>query len=448
MKKKYWFLLLLLGIFIFGYIKLFYSSINKAAVPSNADMVASIDVKKVIRTVVWDIVTHTSKWKIKSSSIDTTDIVDIKDVFVLPDYAQAFHVKGEPTNAWYTVLQIKDEALFTKALKQYGFTTLYNNQYTSIDKKLGISKNGNEIIVSSFAPDSTNNLNAIANTLFVKKDYLPTEKLEQITNANSHIALFVAANKFLQKDAIVKGNITNDNIILEGELIPKEVYSFIENNFAYSSNALLSMGFTQPTTTVYNAIGVTDKANISKSIGVSMDSLFMQSNKYYQLQVDGIVPRVDSAITYTYDDDFNAIQKVVVNNVDEPMYNFVVVGDSVQTILNNWTSNKTIVNENNGQLFRPMPLVKSFCTIKDKSTLEIAPKNFTKTSTNENIKAVFFANIIIQKIGDKYLKYFPDDVKNTLQKVSKANIACTKIGNTLVLKATIEKAAKGFLDFD
>jgi hypothetical protein len=448
MKKKYWFLILLLGIIIFGYIKLFYSSINKAAVPSNADMVATVDVKKVIRTVVWDIVTHTSKWKIKSSGTDNTDAVDLKDVFVLPDYAHAFHIKGEPANAWYTVLQIKDEALFTKALKQYGFTALYNNQYTSVEKKLGIVQNGKEIIVSSFAPDSTNNLNAIANTLFVKKDFLPTEKLEQITNANSHVALFVAANNFLKEDAIVKANITNDNINIDGELNPKDAFSFIENNFSSNSNAMLSLGFTQPTKSVYEAISSTDKVNISKAVGVSMDSLFIPSNKFYQLQVDGIVPRVDSAITYTYDDDFNAIQKVVVNNVDEPMYNFIVVGDSVQTILNNWTNNKTTVQDNNAQLFRPMPLVKSYCTIKDKNTLEIAPKNFTKTSTNENIKAVFFANIMFQKIGYKYLKYFPDEIKNALQKISKTNITCNKNGNTLVLTATVQKASKGFLDFD
>jgi hypothetical protein len=138
----------------------------------------------------------------------------------------------------------------------------------------------------------------------------------------------------------------------------------------------------------------------------------------------------------------------VVNNVDEPVYNFIVVGDSVQTIFNNWTSNKTIIQDNNAYLFRPMPLVKSYCNIKDKNSLEIAPKNFTKTSTNENIKAVFFANIVLQKIGDKYLKYFPDDVKNALQRVSKVNITCTNNNNTLVLKASVEKASKGFLDFD
>ncbi len=447
MKKKYWLLLLLFGIIIFGYVKLFYSSISKTNVPSNADMVATIDVKKVIRTVIWDIVTHTSKWKIKSRSTTATDAVDLKDVFVLPDYAQAFHIKGEPTNAWYTVLQIADEDLFTKALKQYGFTALFKNQYTSADKKLGIAKNGSNIIVSSFALDSANNLNALLES-FAKNSFLATEKLNQITAANSHFTMFIAADNFLQKDAIVKANITNDNILIDGELNPKAAFSFVENNFAVSDNAMMSLGFTQPTKAVYDLISRNDKINISNAIGVDTDTLFMPSNKYYQLQVNGIVPRIDSAISYTYDDDFNAIQKVVVNNVDEPMYNFVIAGDSVQSIFNNWVSNKTLVNDNGSQLFRPIPLVKSYCAIKDKNTLEIAPKNFTKTATNENIKAVFFANILIDKIGDKYLKYFPNDVKNILQKVSKVSFTCNTNNNMLVLKGNLQKANKGFLDID
>lgn len=448
MKIKYWLLLLFVGILIFGYTKLFYSSINKTAVPSNADMVATIDVKKIARTVIWDIVTHTSKWKIKSSSVDTSGNVNIKDVFVLPDYAQAFHIKGEPTNVWYTVLQIADEDLFAKALKQYGFSTLPNNQYSSVDKKIGLLKNGSNVIVSSFELDSANNLNKISDLLFVKKDFLPAEKLNQITAANSHITMFVAANNFLQKDAIFKANITNDNIVLDGELMPKDAFSFIENNFSYSNASMINMGFTQPTKSVYNAIGANDKANISKTIGVNMDTLFAASNKYYQLQVQGIVPRIDSAITYTYDDDFNAIQKVVVNNVEEPMYNFVVVGDSVQDIFRNWVSNKTLVADSAAQLFRPMPFVKSYCTVPDKNTLEIAPKNYTKANANQNIKAVFFANIIVEKIGEKYFNYFPDDVKKVMQKISRVNITCNKSNTTLVLNATILKAAKGFLDFD
>ena len=447
MKKRYWLLLLLLALCIFGYVKLFYSSINNAAVPSNADMVATIDVKKVIRTVVWDIVTHTSKWKIKSSSTEATDAVDLKDVFVLPDYAQAFHIKGEPTNKWYTVLQIADEDLFTKALKQYGFTTLYTNQYTSTGKNLGIVKNGNNIIVSNYALDSANNLNALLET-FAKNSFLATEKSNQITAANSHFTIFIAADNFLQKDAIVKANITNDNILIDGELNPKAAFSFVENDFVFDNNAMLGLGFTQPTKAVYDLISRNDKINISNAIGVNTDTLFIPSNKYYQLQVDGIVPRIDSAISYTYDDDFNAIQKVVVNNVDEPMYNFIVSGDSVQNIYNNWANNKTIVTDSNGNLFRPMPLVKSYCVVKEKNTLEIAPKNFTKTATNENIKAVFFANILMEKIGDKYLKYFSDEVKNIVQKVSKLNFTCNTNTNKLVLKGNLQKAGKGFLDFE
>lgn len=63
-----------------------------------------------------------------------------------------------------------------------------------------------------------------------------------------------------------------------------------------------------------------------------MDSVFKQSNKYYNLDLSAIVQRTDSAITYTYDDEFNKVEKVVVNNIQEPAFNFMITGDSVSTI--------------------------------------------------------------------------------------------------------------------
>ena len=449
MKKKYWFLIILLGLIIFGYIKLFNSTINKKAVPSNADMVSTVDVKKLIRTVLWDVITHPSKWKFSSSGTDTAALIDLKDVFEIPDYVQVFHLTGEQVKNWYCLLQIKKERLFDKALIQRGFTKINSNEYTSATMNMGITKNENNIIVSSYALDSSVNLKNVSNLLFTKKEFLPVEKFSKIASANSHLTLFIAANEFLQNDALLKLNISNSSINIDGELTPQAAYTFVENNFTFNSDALLSLGFTQPSASVYNAICKTDKENISKAIGVNMDTLFIPSNKHYSLSIAGIKPRVDSAITYTYDDDFNKVEKVVVNNVEEPDYSFTIEGDSVQNIYKNWIANKTITTSDAGALFRPMPFVKSFCSVKDSKQLIIAPTNFSSLGNKEQKKAVFYCNILVEKLGEKYLKYFSDDIKNAIIKVGKVNIVCNQNNNKLELKVQINKAEKdgGFLNF-
>ena len=231
MKKRYIFLLLLLALAIFGYIKLFYSSINKTAVPSNADMVATIDVKKVARTALWNIIKQPSKWSLSIRPKDTTGKVDLKDVFELPDYAQAFHISGEPMQAWYCMLQVKDTELLAKALLQYNFTKLKPNQYVNDSLKLGVLVNDKNIILSSNSTDSTTNLNTVADLLFVKKTFLAEEKWSKIKNANSHLSILIAANKFLKEDAIVNTNIGNDAINIDGVFTPQDAYKFVENNF-------------------------------------------------------------------------------------------------------------------------------------------------------------------------------------------------------------------------
>ena len=448
MKKRYIFLLLLLAIAVFGYIKLFYSSINKTAVPSNADMVATIDVKKLARTALWNILKHPSKWSWSSSPQDTTGKVDLKDVFELPDYAQAFHVSGEPIHAWYCMLQVKDTELLAKALLQYNFTKLKPNQYVNDSLKLGVLINDKNIILSSNSSDSTAGLNTVADLLFVKKSFLADEKFSKIKNANSHLSILITANKFLKEDAIINTNLSNDGINIGGTFTPQDAYKFVENNFSYSSNAMLGLGFVQPPANVYELISDADKANISKAIGVNLDTLMQPSNKYYNLNVLGIKPRIDSAITYEYDDDFNKVEKVVVNNVDEPDFGFNIVGDSVKYIYNNWIANKTLAVTGSDALFRPMPFAKSYCTVTDKQML-IAPKTYVAQTNTQQLSAVFYLNILVEKLSANYLKYFPEDVKNAFVRLSKANIICNQKDKQLILKASIIKtpAAKGFLDF-
>ena len=448
MKKRNIFLLLLLALAIFGYIKLFYSSININAVPSNADMVATIDVKKVVRTALWNIIKQPSKLSWSSSTKDTTGKVDLKDVFEMPDYAQAFHIGGEPMQAWYFMLQVKDGELLTKALVQYNFKKTTANQYSNDSLKLGVLINDKNIIISSYGLDSNTNLNKISDLLFVKKSFLADEKFTKIKNADSHASLFIAANKFLKEDAIVITNLSNDAINIDVTFTPQDAYKFVENTFSTNSNAMIGLGFVQPPANVYALVSDADKANIGKAIGVNLDTLLIPSNKYYNLNMLGIKPRIDSAITYEYDDDFNKVEKVVVNNVDEPDFGFNVIGDSIKYIYNNWVANKTLAITGSDALFRPMPFAKSYCTVTDKQLL-IAPKTYVATTSTQQLNAVFYLNILVEKLSANYLKYFPEDVKNTIVRISKANIICNQKDKQLVLKAQIDKAdaAKGFLDF-
>jgi hypothetical protein len=437
MSKRKWVLLLLCGLLLIGYIKLFYKTHSEKVVAKTADAVMAIDVKRITNTIIWQFITTPRLWKISTSS-KKSDEINWKDIINLPDYILAFHAGGQPANAWYTVLTIKDETLFSKGLQQYHFEKSDSNIYISNELGIQFYKHDKEIVVTTTLVQNTL-LKKVADELFVQKAYVAKTELINLLDAKSHVAFTLRANEFLEKDAIVKANFNSNSITIESDVMPKKAFAFSENIFNYHSNTLLSLGFTQPSANFLALLKDSAKSNINKAININIDSFLLPSNKYYCLDIASIKPRVDSAISYTYDDDFNKIEKVVVNNIEEPSFNFSIVGDSVAAVYNNWLSAGKLEEMTAGKWFLPMPFVKSYVTIKAKNTLAITANNYDLVKPDQTINCIFFTKLLCSKISPSLIKYLPEDIKKALANIETIDIVATKNKELIVLKALFVK---------
>jgi hypothetical protein len=437
MNKKKWVLVILIGLLIFGYIKLFYKTYSETVVAKSADSIVAIDVKRIINTVIWQYITTPSLWKISRSSAET-DIVSWEDMVEIPDYILAFHASGQPANAWYGLLKIKDDSAFVKGMQQQHFEKIDSHIYVSKEAGVQFYKNGNDILLTSSSVEN-NNFLKITNELFVKKNYISKISLAKVFEAKSHVALKLNANNFLQEDAIITANFDENNITIDGNVCPKKEFSFAENNFNYNATSLLALGFIQPSANVFALLNDSNKANITKAINVNIDSLMLQSNTWYSLDLAGIKPRADSAITYTYDDDFNKVEKVVVNNVEEPAFNFTIGGDSVSKIYNHWVTHNKLEKTNTGYLFTPIPFVKSYGNIEEEKTLRITANNYEANTTNKKISAIFFLNALLTKIPNSLLKYAPNEVAKAIGNFETIEVVAKKNEQKIFLQATISK---------
>jgi hypothetical protein len=415
-RKKWALLIVLIGLGICAYVKLFYKTFSEKVVAKSADNIVAIDVKRITNTAIWSVLTHTSKWKMPSFSSEKTDKIDWKDIVEIPDYVFAFHAKAQPANAWYTMLEIKNENDFEKAATQYQFVKDTTGAY--INKEFGIQfvKKESKILVTTAAV-SLDDINKIAKEIFVDKAYCTKEHIETVINKNSHIAFKVAKNNFLAEDAYGTITIKDDEINIDGNFIPQKQFAFTNAQFSCSDSSLCSIGFAQPNTAVYALLSDSAKASISKAINIDFENLIQPSNKYYNLDIAGFKNRTDSAITYTYDDDFNKIEKVVVNNVEEPAYKISVFGDSVSKIYNNWFLNKKIERTNKGDLFTPLPFAKSYCNNSKPNELTIATENYLASSKSKNIESVFYFNLLVKNIPASLLKYLPTNMSDGLGKI-------------------------------
>jgi hypothetical protein len=440
MTKKKWALLILFGALMFGYIKLFYKTYNEEAVAKSADCVILLDVKRITNTLIWNFVTTPEQWNTgnvfnKSAAKE----INWKDMLQIPDYVQGFHVKNQPANIWYVVLKVKDETDFNKGLQRYNFNKINSNEYISTVTGIHIFKNGNKILLANTVAENNNYLSDVADEIFIKKMFLPKEKLLKAIAAKSHAAIYIAANKFLQQDGIVTGNFNNNKIEINSTLTPNKQYGFTESSFSFASNSLCTSGFTQPSPEVYNLLSDSIKKDISKALSINIDSVLLPDNKQYNLDIQEIKSRTDSAITYTYDDDFNKLEKVVVNNIQEPAFKFTVLGDNVTFIYKHWLRTNKIDQTDTGQLFVAIPFVKSYCALKNEKELNITAANYKLQQTDKTINCVLFLNILLSKIPADLLKYLPENVINAIANIKSIRLEANKKTEQLIINCILQK---------
>jgi len=433
-----WALVLLAAILVFGYIKFFYKTYSESAVVNSADCIIVLDVKRITNTLIWQYITTPGQWKVGRLFPKKDDKVSWKDMFVLPDYVFAFHAKGQPANAWYMLLTIKDKTNFEKGLAQFQFEKI--NDHELVNKAQGIRFyiQDNQVLAGNAAVADTTYLAAIAHELFTKKNYVAKATLSKAINAKSHLAVYIAANKFLQEDAVIAGNFNKQKIEIKSAITPAPQIEFTEADFTFNSGYLSAAGFTQPSQAVYALLNSAHKEKISKVLNVNIDSLMLQSNKTYSLNLAAIRQKADSAITYTYDDEFNKVEKVVVNNIAEPAFNFTITGDSVPAIYNHLLRSNKLEVTPAGYLFTPMPLVKSYCSITN-NLLAITSVNYAEAEQDEAINAIFFFNVAVEKIPADIQKYLPGYLIKGISNFSAIKISAVKNKEQVLLSAVISK---------
>jgi sporulation protein YlmC with PRC-barrel domain len=185
MSKKKWMLAILLVLAIFGWYKLFYKTYNVNAVAQNADAIVAIDVKRITNTVIWQFITTPSQWKISSGSSKKETTINWKDVIEIPDYILAFHVKNQPNNVWHTKLTIKSGAKLDRALSQYNFKAIGNNEYINEELGVYIFYTNNQILVSSLTAENKAYAKEVVDELFTQKKFIAKEKLNTLIDGKS-----------------------------------------------------------------------------------------------------------------------------------------------------------------------------------------------------------------------------------------------------------------------
>ncbi len=439
MRKRKWALLILVILLFVGYIKLFYKTWSEKAVPASADCVVALDVKRVTNTLLWNLITTPKEWKtgklFSKKSADTS----WRDMFSIPDYILAFHSKDQPANNWYVSLSRKSKDGFEAGLKKFEFEKINGHEFASRPAGLYLFVQDENILVAKASIGDSNGVRQVARELFTDKKFIARTGLEKAIDAKSHLAVYLPANTFLKEAAVVSANFDKEKISISGAILPASQYIFREENFLYSSGSLSALGFTQPPPALYSLLDEATKEKISTAINLHMDSVFAQNNTSYSLNLQGIKERADSAITYTYDDEFNKVEKLTVNTIQEPAFTFFINGSNISSVYHYLQQNNKLESTAAGEVFLPMPLVRSYCREKTGSTLSITAFNYDDPKADAGIKAVLFFRLAFTKIPTNLLRYLPDALSGNMENLDELNFAVTRKNEQLHITGMLTK---------
>ncbi len=437
MNKKKWLLLLFLLAAIFAWVKLFYKALDKNTVPANADAVVAIDSKRIINTLIWQTITEPSEWNIKNPFKKNTDTsLHFKDLIDIPDYAFTFHINGQENTVWYIQLIVKDTSLFEQALLQNNFEKIDENVFENKTNGFLLLRKKSKIIVGVSTTQSQ--INEVANDLFEKKNFMPSSILQKIINNKSHATAYLQANSFLNKPAFININFDKSSVRMQTKLLLKSTDTLKEETFAYSDTAICSLGFSQSIIGLLHRISKDDKDKISTTLNINVDSFFQPQNKKYSFQIHDFKIRADSAISYTYDDDFNKIEKVVINNEEEPALQIDVMCSRATKIFAYLKSQKKVEKTAAGFLFIPIPFVKSYCIAND-TMIQIKSSNYSPIDWGKFINSIFYLHLRVDKIPNSLQKYFSDDIKNAMKSIGEINVTATKQGTETIVNVIVSK---------
>lgn len=442
MKKKTWVLLIATCLLVYGWYKLFYKTWSNEGVAKDADCVLAVDTKRVANTLIWQFITTPSQWKNISFFSADDGRVKWSDMVKLPDYVFIFHKPGQPANALYTVAEINNREDFEKGLQQFHFEKTGEGHYSSKETGIELIQSGMKLLIGNTGVEDKKLIIKTAAELFNKKEYAPKDLLQGNVSTNKHFSLQLI-NSVFGKHQIITGGFDKQTAFIDASFTLPQGVSFMENNFSYSDTSFATLCFSQPLPSIKNLLGDSARAAVSRALNFNIDSVLLPANQYCQLDIEGFHARVDSAISYVYDDNFNAVKNVVINNVDEPAFNFIIRGQKPHSIYNYLERNGKIEKNEKGDWFTPVPFVKSYCSVKNENEFRVVSGNYKTTLKERPVECIFFLKLMFSKNPLPLQEYIPPAIAKALANIESVEAKAINEKGKAMLHVSFNKKKNG-----
>ena len=439
MHRVRWLMIIIVSTAITGWYFLFYKTYSRQQLPASADMVLAIDVKKNTNNILLWYLQHPSKWGMVFSKNKGMQGL-VKNALNIQDYLYFFHSAGQPATNIYCLLSVKEETAFKQLLTNLDFKEQGNSTggkvYFSEKTGIGIIKKNKQVLVGNIDLKDLPMLHSVAAEVFIQQQFMANDLLKKITAPANDFTFYIKKAIILKEDALLNGHLQNGQLVIEGNIKPAAGFELTEAPFEVPDSSLLTFAFTQPAPKTYALLTDSFKTKLSRIVNFSIDSLFSTTHKQYLLDMASVKSRTDSALSYSFDDNFNKVEKLVVNQVQEPSFNVTVAGGEPQKLYNYWKQHRLIEENSSGNLFTPFPFVKTYAYVTTDSLL-LTSNNYQAAKNTRQVTCIGNLCIRTDLLPGNAAALLPYFMVPVIQKIRFVNIIAIKENNGVQLKVTV-----------
>lgn len=292
MKKRYIVLISAALFLAVVYFFLFHKDKDLRYIPSNADVIALIDIKKLKRKYVADLLQNPSLWSAEKKK--GQEKIDFSESGIkVPDYFQIFHLKNTPVSEWYTVVEIQDKEEFYEFLDRQKFIKYESDKFKNAHFFIKIE--GEKCILGT-SDKSSGNISRSLNDRSGNK----------VLNADSLMRDGIGSLSFISELRIQNFSIDLNHDNIE-----------IKNNPKSEFPVPLIAELNSKTQFLKAKLDIKEIKNLTHLYGGDL----REDSDIQFLKISADLKKInDTIISYGYDENFNEIEKVTYQKIIQPDY--------------------------------------------------------------------------------------------------------------------------------
>lgn len=441
MKKKLVYILLTLAVvftvaYFFRY-KRGLTYTNK--VPASAEAVFHVNLRQIEQHVLFDALGNPFSYIDFSSSSDDGDDekVDFLDVVEIPK-SIFLYTNAKNSNGFLisSKIEIKDIADFEKFLAQEKFkkiASLNNVIIYQKDKLFFAHQNESLLFAYNYKKGAEAKIaltEALSNTSFLTdEDVL----LKKIKTSKSDAVFASTKNDFLELQ------LNDGELALNGFLnkqfdlfLPAKTTTYVDTVVAHSVGKVNTL-FLQ------NTLTNKQKEKFRKLTSLSLDSINQKWTGDFSLNIANIESKIDTIVTYEYDDDFNKVEKKSTHKLVNPNLDLQLYGSSLHSYLIQENAIQLVESDS---LFTTIPLFKLYAKNASNAVFVSSDKVIKSIKpVNSSTKFSLFLNI--EKYLGNQLDFYTIKQNERVNLLKNAFVSLSN-DNKLSVKVRLKNISRNF----